>query len=692
MPSRLPTPARWSRAQRRAVAAAVAATVAVAGVVSVAVAAPFGGDDSASNRPGQAASSSEGATASSSAPPSSAPPSSESPSSAAPPEVDLPKPVRGERALELLGDELPEAAQLNGMEPEELRELLAEDPTAWLDESGRVFFIDTGYDEAPVEGSATGLSETSSDAATVELAATDAFALHSKPGARRTIFLDVDGATVSSTAWNSQLGVASGTHPGWDPAGDGASFSAGEASQVRSLWARVAEDFAPFDVDVTTEDPGDAAITRSGSTDQVFGTRVLISSSRQASDAICGSQCGGVAYLNVFAVPDQHAAYQPAWVFPHTLGNDTKSVAEAATHEAGHNLGLEHDGTATSGYYSGHGLWAPIMGSGYRRPLVQWSRGRYLGADNQQDDLAQIAAGGAPLRVDEAGATVQTAAATLPAGRAYVSTPGDRDTYALGTCRGDVVAAATPATISPNLDVAVELLSSSGAVVLAANPLATSSTRDLVTGLGATAVATLPEDTYYVRVTGVGQGDPITGYENYGSLGPYALQVTGCGVQPAEVPTPTESASPTPTSPTTSATPSPSPSATSSPSATTDSPTTSPTPTNEPTPEPTPQRPSAPAITRARGGGIGAPVTARVDWQPPTTATPPVAYYRLRGERVDTAGRVLTTRTWTLQVPQTRTSATVELPRKGRWRFLVQAGNDVGLGPWSSRSPAVRAR
>ena len=49
---------------------------------------------------------------------------------------------------------------------------------------------------------------------------------------------------------------------------------------------------------------------------------------------------------------------------------------EAASHEAGHNLGLSHDGTRKTGYYAGHGDWAPIMGVGYYREVSQWSTAR----------------------------------------------------------------------------------------------------------------------------------------------------------------------------------------------------------------------------------------------------------------------------------------------------------------------------
>lgn len=614
-----------------------------------------------------------------------------------PPVVRLPEPARGKRALELLGDELPEAARANGLEPQQLRELVLEDPSVWLDRGGRVYFVDDLQDGTAQDGAGeeeagedeAGEVDSAEDGSAVppvlaELSAVDAFSLHSNPGASRTVFLDFDGVEVSGTYWNSQSGVASGTHAGWDPAGDGPGFSSEEMARVRSVWARVAEDFAPFEVDVTTQDPGQAAIERSGSADQVYGTRVAVSASRQASDAICGSGCGGVAYLRAFASSTQHAALQPAWVFPAALGNDTKSVAEAASHEAGHNLGLRHDGHSGGAYYTGHGIWAPIMGSGYQRPVVQWSRGSYPGANNQEDDLQVMLAGGAPLRRDEAGATLDMAASGPPEGAAVIGTPDDQDVYALGTCAGDVMVAGSPAGLSPNLDLALELLDSTGSVLLTADPRTTGLNRDVAQAMGATLVATVPSGPLAVRVSGVGNGDLATGYDDYGSVGSYSLQVTGCGAAATEQPSPSPSVAPTPTtsSPTPSPTPTPSPSATT----TTSSPTASPSPTAAP------KRPSSPKIRRAAGGRAGAPVTAQLAWLPPASADPGVTAYHVRGALLDDRGRVVRSHSWTLDVPSNRTSATLSLPRAGRWRFGVAAENDVGLGAWSAWSKTVAGR
>ena len=53
-----------------------------------------------------------------------------------------------------------------------------------------------------------------------------------------------------------------------------------------------------------------------------------------------------------------------AFAFADNLYGSAKYIADAASHEVGHTLGLHHDGTSTTGYYRGQGSWAPIMGVG----------------------------------------------------------------------------------------------------------------------------------------------------------------------------------------------------------------------------------------------------------------------------------------------------------------------------------------
>ena len=360
------------------------------------------------------------------------------------------------------------------------------------------------------------------------------FLLHSRPTSTHTIFLDFDGTTVSGTAWNaSPFFLPNGFYSGYTLDGDTTTFTDPEKEEIQKIWQRVTEDYAAFDVDVTTQDPGAAAIDRTDLADQNFGTRAMISSNGTASSTICSNNCGGIAYLDVFdMVGPNHNYYQPAWVFSHLLSNDNKNIAEATSHEVGHNFGLNHDGTSTLGYYTGHDMWAPIMGVGYNRPVVQWSKGEYADANNTaQDDLAIIASNGAPVIADDAGGTVGTASATL-SGRKLITTTADQDVFNLGTCSGAVsVTAATPApaTPSPNLDIQLDLLNAASGVLDTDNPASAFVNRDTASGLSATVSASVASGTYYARVSGVGNGTGVTGYTDYASIGAYALTVTGCG-------------------------------------------------------------------------------------------------------------------------------------------------------------------
>ncbi len=408
-------------------------------------------------------------------------------------------------------------AELNGLDVPEMRELLR-DATVRLTDDGHAYVVDPA-----AQGR---IGPATAARAVAPLGQT--FRLHSNPRARRTIFLDFDGTDVKGTAWNQQVGVRAGRHAGWDPAGNGRGFTGREKRIVQSVWARVAEDYAPFSIDVTTQQPAVARIDRSRRSDKVYGTRVLISESRNAQSRICNLQCGGVAFINAFsAVGKGHRRHQPAWVFPAGLSQDTKAVAEAATHEAGHTFGLVHDGGPLSSYYEGHGTWAPIMGAAYFRPISQWSRGSYAGATTHQDDLAIIRKRGAPYRRDEAGGRPRSAAHKPPAGTAYITKRGDVDVFRLGPCSGRVKVRAAVARISPNLDIRLRLLRK-GKPVASVNPPSGAVNRDRASGLNATVTKNLRRGVYYAEVDGVGRGNPSSSYNDYGSLGAYKLSVRGC--------------------------------------------------------------------------------------------------------------------------------------------------------------------
>ncbi len=420
----------------------------------------------------------------------------------------------GQRAIDLLGARLAEVAAYYGKSADEFRAMLLADRLLKLDRNGRLFVEDELPARAPLVS-----SESSLDGTLAPLDQT--FLLHSRPGAKRTIYLNFRGATLSGTVWNGGGGTI--TALPFDLDGLPYSFSTAELQRIQYIWQRVVEDFAPFDVDVTTEPPPVERLTRSSSGDDVYGTTALITSRA----GVYSCSCGGVAYIGIF--DNIGDFYKPALVFYDALASNEKNIAEAISHEVGHNGGLRHDGTATLSYYTGHGSgatgWAPIMGVGYYQPLVQWSKGEYAGANNAEDDIVVLQSNGLPLRADDHGNSAGTAtllAATVAGSVASFSAEGvierasDIDMFAFTSGAGTVSFSARPAVRSANLDVLIELRNAAGALLASANP---------VDGLPATLTATLASGgTYYVSVHGVGKGDRLaTGYTDYGSLGQYAL-------------------------------------------------------------------------------------------------------------------------------------------------------------------------
>ena len=100
-------------------------------------------------------------------------------------------------------------------------------------------------------------------------------ALHSDPGEAITIYLDFDGQVIRNTAWNTN-GFGNIVNLPFDTDGDLTTFSSDELDTIQSVWERVSEDFRPFDVDVTTVDPGVEALKNTGGGDTQWGQRVVI--------------------------------------------------------------------------------------------------------------------------------------------------------------------------------------------------------------------------------------------------------------------------------------------------------------------------------------------------------------------------------------------------------------------------------
>ena len=318
--------------------------------------------------------------------------------------------------------------------------------------------------------------------------------LESLPGARAVLYLDFAG--------------------GWTAAWGGISYARPElnSDEIREIWARVAEDFLPFTIDVTT----DLQVFQRAR--EARRQRVIITPTDTAAPGT-----GGTCWIGSF----NWTGDTPGWVF--SLW--PQDCAEACSHELGHALGLSHDGVlinqVNSDYSYGHGSgetgWAPIMGCGYGQNVTQWSKGEYLYANNTNDQLLIISArnNGVTFRGDDTGDSLATSRylEIFPGYTAgavgVIERPGDTDCFQFTTDGGLVSLRADPTARGPNLALKAALCDVSERVLASSNPQ---------TVLGASLSTNLPAGTYSFKVTGAGRNDPVTnGFSAYGSLGFYSI-------------------------------------------------------------------------------------------------------------------------------------------------------------------------
>ncbi len=430
---------------------------------------------------------------------------------------------------------LPEQAQKNALAWMHEHSFTASDfIDLRVDDNGGIFY----EDPAPVNTDAV----SSNTPVLEELTQAETFSLHSKPGASRTVFIDMDGRVVSGTIWNQNSGTDPLLMRPYDSDGDETTFSQTELNAIAETWKRIAEDFAPFDIDVTTEEPSRL--------DSNVGLILVTPKADQNGNNIYNCSCGGVAYVGVWGRSDFASRYQPALVFTDGVGTGAHNISEAASHELGHNLGLSHDGTNTAGYYTGHGTgnvqWAPIMGVGYYAEVTQWSKGEYLNASQTQDDLQIIRnnlsdraddhdnvsfANATPLNV-----TGNSVVSTNPVSDPFNNNPfnkgvienrDDIDLFSFTTAAGELDLSVTPGWIENfsssnnrgmNIDIEATLYDSDGVMLVRSNPQDDTFAR---------LTTSLEPGTYYLAIDGIELGDVLgTGYSDYGSLGNYYINGT----------------------------------------------------------------------------------------------------------------------------------------------------------------------
>jgi hypothetical protein len=352
-------------------------------------------------------------------------------------------------------------------------------------------------------------------------------ALSSNPGAPATLYLDFDGHY--ERWWGScWLGLCPGGHdnvynPVFSLDNDPTTFNSAELAVINQVWQRVAEDFAPFNLNVTTVNPGDFADRKA--------LRVSIGGSWQTW---YGANAGGVAQRGSFTDED---LVNTVFVFPQSLGNNAPSIADAVSHEAGHAFGLRHQVAFVNGAFQGYSnnggssAKAPLMGDSSNAARSTWWRGAYnYDWSNAgrlvpviQDDMAVIAGpdNGFGYRPDDHGddfaaATALAQDGSSVQGSGIIATTADVDFFSFRTSGGWATLQVDVAPVGANLDAKVELWQDTRVLV---NGVVTPVRRLVVTAdpadsLGVTITAQLGPGRYYLAVRSHG---------DYGDVGQYRV-------------------------------------------------------------------------------------------------------------------------------------------------------------------------
>jgi hypothetical protein len=335
----------------------------------------------------------------------------------------------------------------------------------------------------------------------------DVPAYHSLPGAFAAIYLDFDGDFTPS--WH---GYEPGLTPAYSTDADATSFSAQELTNVHEIWSRVSEKFSPFNLNVTTVDPGDR--------DDRKTLHVVIGGDGRngASDYWVGFRAGGVAWQGGFYTSHSNTVF----VFPGNLENgDPKRVGEVSSHEPGHGFGLAHQslygpqGQFLAEYNPGDAQRAPVMGRSYDAARGLWWRGPTITVNTIQDDLLDISSpstNGFGYRADDHGNTIGGATALSQDGNdawshGIIEQTSDADYFTFDTLAGDVAFTLDVAPFGAMLDASLALYDSTGLL------LVSSATSSLSESLS----LTLPGGTYALAVTSAA---------HYGDIGQYFLTGT----------------------------------------------------------------------------------------------------------------------------------------------------------------------
>ncbi len=336
--------------------------------------------------------------------------------------------------------------------------------------------------------------------------------LSSYPSAAAVIYLDFDGQTISGSIWNSGNRLVCAPAPMSD-------------LQITEVFNRVAEDYRPFEINITTDSTVFLAAPLT------LRMRVIVTPTSAWYPGV-----GGVSFLGSFSWGDDI----PCFVFCDRLGYSAKRVAECCSHESGHTVGLAHQSkydvscnltsTYNDGIGSGEVGWAPVMGNSYYKNMSGWNNGPTpYGCTAVQDNLSIIATqNGFTYRADDysddiKGAPLSINISPVPL-TGIITTSTDKDVFKINIpYNSNFHFEVTPSNVGVNnegadLDVKVSLFDGTKTLIADYDP---------ADKMNVSVDTILSSGDYYLMVQGAGNSN----VSDYGSLGSY--RITGLqGVLP----------------------------------------------------------------------------------------------------------------------------------------------------------------
>jgi hypothetical protein len=216
----------------------------------------------------------------------------------------------------------------------------------------------------------------------------------SRPGAAYTLYLNFSGFNYPGT-WNAGEGFTftPGSSAAYSVDADTTTFNSTEVANINAIWARAAQKFSPFNINVTTVDPAPAGSSDAQRLASYDNRARFMHTVVGGTGSWIGS--AGVSNLGTTALarPGSNGLHTN-FVFANLFPSNVPFIGETIAHENGHGLGLYHQGdfiggTSVNEYSQGNSTIAPIMGGSSGAGRGTWAVGSiYFGVE--QNDVADI--------------------------------------------------------------------------------------------------------------------------------------------------------------------------------------------------------------------------------------------------------------------------------------------------------------